>query len=93
MKKKNNINIFITTFMLLLLNTHSKHIDLGITQKQKKIIKNPIFRDILIFLFAYTSCDNIYLSILILILYSLFFDHLINEKSIIGKKLFSNKLL
>jgi len=91
--KQNNFSLFITTLMLLFINTHSKHIDLGITNNQKKIIKHPIFRDILIFLVAYTSCDNLYLSLLILILYSLFFDHLINEKSIIGRNLFSNKLV
>ena len=90
MKKKLNFNLFITTFLLIVLNIHSKHLHLEITDNQKKMIKKPIFRDILIFLVAYSACDNLYLSFLIVILYCLFFDHLSNEKSRVGKKIFSN---
>lgn len=88
MKKKLSFNLFITTFLLLILNIHSKHLTLDITEKQKKIFKKPIFRYILIILVAYSACNNLYLSLLIVILYSLFFDHLLNEKSHIGKKFF-----
>lgn len=90
MKKKLNFNLFLTTFFLIVLNIHSKHLNLEITDNQKRIIKKPIFRDILIFLVAYSACDNLYLSFLIVILYCLFFDHFSNEKSHIGRKLFSN---
>lgn len=93
MKKKINFNLFITTFFLIILNIHSKHLNLEITDNQKKIIKKPIFRDILIFLVSYSACDNLYLSFLIVILYCLFFDHFSNEKSHFGKKFFSNELL
>lgn len=88
MKKKLNFNLFITTFLLLVLNIHSKHLNLEITEKQKRIMKKPIFRDILIILVAYSACNNLYLSFLIVILYSLFFDHVLNEKSNIGKNIF-----
>lgn len=90
MKKKLNFNLFVTTFFLIVLNIHSKHLNLEITENQKKIIKKPIFRDILIFLVAYSACDNLYLSFLIVILYCLFFDHFSNEKSYVGRKFFSN---
>ena len=93
MKKKLNFNLFITTFFLIVLNIHSKHLSLEITENQKKFIKKPIFRDILIFLVAYSACDNLYLSFLIVILYCLFFDHFSNEKSHFGKKIFSNYIL
>ena len=93
MKKKLNFNLFITTFLLIVLNIHSKHLNLEITENQKKLIKKPIFRDILIFLVSYSACENLYLSFLIVILYSLFFDHFSNEKSHIGKKFFSNYIL
>ena len=89
MKKKLNFNLFITTFLLIILNIHSKHINLEITENQKKIIKKPIFRDIMIFLVSYSACENLYLSFLIVVLYSLFFDHFLNEKSFIGRKIFS----
>ena len=88
MKKKLSFNLFITTFLLLILNIHSKHLTLDITEKQKKMFKKPIFRDILIILVAYSACNNLYLSLLIVILYSLFFDHLLSEKSHVGKKFF-----
>ena len=90
MKKKINFNLFITTFLLIILNIHSKHLHLEITENQKRIMKKPIFRDILIFLVAYSACNNLYLSFLIVILYCLFFDHISNETSQIGKKIFSN---
>ena len=90
MKKKLNFNLFVTTFFLIVLNIHSKHLNLEITENQKKIIKKPIFRDILIFLVAYSACDNLYLSFLIVILYCLFFDHFSNENSHFGRKFFSN---
>ena len=89
MKKKLNFNFFITTFLLIILNIHSKHVNLEITENQKRIIKKPIFRDILIFLISYSACDNLYLSFLIVLLYCIFFDHFSNEKSNIGKLFFS----
>lgn len=85
MKRKLNLNLFLTTFFLIVLNIHSKHLNLEITENQKRIINKPIFRDFLIFLVAYSSCDNLYLSFLIVILYCLCFDHFSNEKTHVGK--------
>jgi hypothetical protein len=88
MKKKLNFNLFISTFFLIVLNIHSRHLSLDITDNQKRIMKKPIFRDILIFLVSYSACENFYLSLLIVILYCLFFDHFSNEKTHIGKNFF-----
>tara|TARA_B110000027_G_C16010942_1_gene251947 strand:- start:393 stop:674 length:282 start_codon:yes stop_codon:yes gene_type:complete len=93
MRKTLNFNLFITTFFLIVLNIHSRHLSLDITDNQKIIMKKPIFRDILIFLVSYSACENFYLSILILILYCLFFDHFSNEKTHIGRKIFSNQII
>ena len=90
MKKKLNKGILFSTFFLLILNIHSKHIEFNITEKQKKILKKPIFRDILIFLLSYTACENIYFSILFVLIYTLLFDHLLNENTKIHKIFFSN---
>ena len=93
MKKKLNFNLFLSTFLLIVLNIHSKHLTLDITENQKNIIKKPIFRDILIFLVSYSACENFYLSLLIVILYCLFFDHFSNEQTHIGRKIFSNSFV
>ena len=88
MKKKINKGILFSTFLLLILNIHSKHIEFNITEKQKKFLKKPIFRDILIFLLSYTACENIYFSILFVLIYTLLFDHILNENTKIHKNIF-----
>ena len=88
--KKNTANLFFTTFLLLVLNLHSKHLSIEITDYQKSILKKPIFRDILIFLISYTTSENIFLAILITLLYAICFDHILNEESKIGNFFFLN---
>lgn len=90
MKKKINQGILFSTFLLLILNIHGKHIEYNITEKQKRFLKKPIFRDILIFLLSYTACENLYFSILFVLIYTLLFDHLLNENTQINKIFFSN---
>ena len=88
--KKNTANLFFTTFLLLILNLHSKHLSIELTDYQKSIIKKHIFRDLLIFLISYTTCENVFFAILITLLYAICFDHLLNEKSKIGYFFFLN---
>ena len=86
-KSKSPFTLVTASFFLLFLNICSSHVDMRITNKQKKFFKKPIFRDILIFIICFTASENIYISILITILYIIIFDNILNEKTRIGKKL------
>lgn len=90
MKKSLNNGILISTFLLVILNMHSKHIRFKLTKKQKNFLKKPMFRDILIFLLSYTACENVYLSLLFVLLYTIFFDNIFNENTKIYNIFFSN---
>ena len=86
-KYKSPISLVTGTFFLLFLNICSGHIDMRITTKQKLFFKKPCFRDILIFIISFTASQNIYISLLITILYIIVFDNFLNEHTRIGKKL------
>ena len=87
---KNNkpISVLLTTTALLMFfNMYSSHIDLRITSRQKQFVKKPIFRELFILLASYSISENIFISMIITLVYKILFDHILNEETKIGKYL------
>ena len=76
----NNSKILLALFIII-LNIITKHINLELTEKQIKIIKGNIGKELFIFILVFISTRDIIVSIISTILFSIILNHLFNENS------------
>lgn len=67
--------------IVITLNIASKFVTIKLSKSMESYLKNTFSRDILVFCIAWMGCREIYIALLITVLFILFMDVLLNEES------------
>lgn len=76
-----NDNKFILAFIMMFLNTCSKHIDLKLSKTQEYILQNTIAREIIIFLILFVGTRDVILSLFLTLFFYILTEYIFNENS------------
>jgi len=76
-----NESILFTGFISILINILSRIVTFNFSKTTEKLIKNSVTQEILFFLICIVSTKNIYIAIVLTILFFIFTQYLFNEKS------------
>ena len=76
-----NNSKFILSISIIILNIITKHIDLELTDKQIKAIKETIGKEIFLFIVVFISTRDIKITIISTIFFSIILNYLFNENS------------
>ena len=76
----NNSKIF-AGLMIIILNIASRFVTIKLSKTMESYLKYTFSRDILVFAIAWMGTRDIYISIMIMLLFMFFIDYLLNEQS------------
>lgn len=76
-----NNNPFLIAIFMILMNLSSKHLVKEVPESWDKLFENAVIRKLIIFAIAFTATRNFWYSIIITLLFIIFFRFLLNEKS------------
>jgi len=79
-KVLNNSKIF-AGLMIIILNISSKFVTIKLSKGMESYLKYTFSKQILIFAIAWMGTRDIYIALLITVLFTVFMDHLFNEDS------------
>ena len=77
----NNSKMF-AGLMIIILNVSSKFVDIKLSKTMESYLKHTFSRDILVFAIAWMGTREIIIAFFITIIFKIFFDYLLNEKSL-----------
>ena len=85
--KLNSLNKYLSTnkffagFMFLILNVGAKYATVNITKSQQEYIKKALFREILIFAIIFVGTRDLFVSLILTVVFMVFTDYLFNDSS------------
>ena len=74
-------NKFFTGFMFLILNVGAKYATVNISKSQQEYIKKALFREILIFAIIWSGSRDLFVSLILTVVFMIFTDYLFNDSS------------
>jgi hypothetical protein len=74
-------NKFFAGFMFLMLNMGAKYATVDITKSQQQYIKKALFREILIFAIIWSGSRDLFVALILTVVFMLFTDYLFNDTS------------
>ena len=74
-------NKFFTGFMFLILNVGAKYATVNISKSQQEYIKKALFREILIFAIIWSGSRDLFVSLILTVVFMVFTDYLFNDSS------------
>jgi len=81
LNKNLSTNKFFAGFMFLILNVGAKYATVNITKSQQEYIKKTLFREILIFAITFVGTRDLFVSLILTVVFMLFTDYLFNDTS------------
>lgn len=76
-----NKSKFFAAFVMLMLNIGSRYIDVKFSKSQEHYLKNTLGKHILVFAVSWMGTRDIYMALIITILFIIFVDFILNEDS------------
>ena len=74
-------NKFFAGFMFLVLNMGAKYATVNISKSQQEYIKKALFREILIFAIIWSGSRDLFVALILTVVFMLFTDYLFNDTS------------
>jgi len=74
-------NKFFAGFMFLVLNVGAKYATVNISKSQQEYIKKALFREILVFAIIWSGSRDLFVSLILTVVFMLFTDYLFNDSS------------
>ena len=74
-------NKFFTGFMFLILNVGAKYATVNISKSQQEYIKRALFREVLIFAIIWSGSRDLFVSLILTVVFMVFTDYLFNDSS------------
>ena len=74
-------NKFFAGFMFLVLNVGAKYATVNISMSQQEYIKKALFREILVFAIIWSGSRDLFVSLILTVVFMLFTDYLFNDSS------------
>ena len=78
--KMNESKLF-AGLIIIILNISSKFVSIKLSKSMESYLKNTFSRDVLIFAMAWMGTRDIYISVMIMLIFKLAADYLLNEES------------
>lgn len=79
-KNLNNSKIF-AGLMIIILNIASRFVPIKLSKTMESYLKNTFSKQILVFAIAWMGTRDIYIALIIVLIFTLFMDYLFNEDS------------